>query len=184
MNISLVVFQGPSASGKTTLQAVLGLPRIVTWTSRAPREGEVNGVDYHFTDRKVLERMMLEGQMLETSEYRGHLYGTSLASIEETASGGLHSIVLDASGARIARERLGDRVLLIGVSASRAECEARLIARGSDIEQIKTRLAGYEEEIDALENCDLIVRSGEGALERAGQIIRALRPLLGAAAAE
>ncbi|NGZ76307.1 guanylate kinase [Saccharibacillus alkalitolerans] len=181
MNVSLVVFQGPSASGKTTLQAVLGLPRIVTWTSRAPREGEIDGVDYHFAERETLERMMREGRMLETSEYRGHLYGTSLASIEETArGGGLRSIVLDPSGARVARELLGERALLLGVSASRAECEARLLARGSDAAQIAARLAGYDEEIAALEGCDLIVRSGEGGLERAGEIVRALRPLLGA----
>ncbi|OWR31774.1 guanylate kinase [Saccharibacillus sp. O23] len=180
MNISLVIFQGPSASGKTTLQAVLGLPRIVTWTSRAPRDGEIDGVDYHFTRRETLERMMREGQMLETSEYRGHLYGTSLASIEETArGGGLRSIVLDPSGADVAAELLGERALRLGVSASRAECEARLLARGSDAATISARLAGYDEEIAALDRCDLIVRSGEGGLERAGQIVRALRPLLG-----
>lgn len=180
MNISLVVFQGPSASGKTTLQAVLGLPRIVTWTSRAPREGEIDGVDYHFTQRETLERMMNEGKMLETSEYRGHLYGTSLASIEDTANGaGLHSIVLDPSGADVAGELLGERVLRLGVFASRAECEARLLARGSDPQQIAARLAGYDEEIAALEGCDLIIRSGEGALERAGEIVRCLRPMLG-----
>lgn len=180
MNISLVIFQGPSASGKTTLQAVLGLPRIVTWTSRAPREGEIDGVDYHFTERETLERMMNEGKMLETSEYRGHLYGTSLASIEAAAGGdGLRSIVLDPSGARVAKALLGERALMLGVSASRAECEARLLARGSDTGQITARLAGYDEEISALESCDLIIRSGEGALERAGEIVRALRPMLG-----
>lgn len=180
MNISLVVFQGPSASGKTTLQAVLGLPRIVTWTSRAPRQGEIDGVDYHFTERKTLEQMMNEGKMLETSEYRGHLYGTSLSSIEDTAGGaGLRSIVLDPSGARVAKGLLGDRALMLGVSASRAECEARLLARGSDPEQIAARLAGYDEEIAALAGCDLIIRSGEGALERAGEIVLALRPMLG-----
>ncbi|WP_172194631.1 guanylate kinase [Saccharibacillus qingshengii] len=180
MKVSLVVFQGPSASGKTTLQAVLALPRIVTWTSRAPRGGEVDGVDYHFTQRETLERMRNEGAMLETSEYRGHLYGTSLSSIEETARGaGVRSIVLDPSGARVAKALLGERALMLGVSASRAECEARLLARGSDAAQIAARLAGYDEEIAALAGCDLIVRSGEGALERAEEIVRALRPLLG-----
>lgn len=178
MNISLVIFQGPSASGKTTLQTVLGLPRIVTWTSRAPREGEQNGIDYHFTERENLERMMREGQMLETSEYRGHLYGTSLASLEETTRGGLRSIVLDANGAQAARQLLGERALLVGVSASRAECEHRLVLRGSDTRQIEARLAGYDEEIAALESCDLIVRSSEGSLERAGKIIQALRSML------
>jgi len=180
MNISLVVFQGPSASGKTTLQALLGLPRIVTWTSRAPREGEIDGVDYHFTRRETLEQMMNEGKMLETSEYRGHLYGTSLASIEDTAGGaGLRSIVLDPSGASVAKALLGDRALMLGVSAARSECEARLLARGSDAQQIAARLAGYDEEIAALESCDLIIRSGEGALDRAGEIILALRPMMG-----
>ncbi len=181
MNVSLVVFQGPSASGKSTLQALLGLPRIVTWTSRAPRAGEIDGVDYHFAARQTLERMKDAGDMLETSEYRGHLYGTSLASIEGTARGaGLRSIVLDASGARVARALLGERALLLGVAASRAECEARLLARGSDAAQIAARLAGYDEEIAALSGCDLIVRSGDGALDRAGEIVQALRPLLGA----
>ncbi len=180
MDISLVVFQGPSASGKTTLQAVLGLSRIVTWTSRAPRDGETDGVDYHFTERETLEQMMNEGKMLETSEYRGHLYGTSLASIEDTAGGaGLRSIVLDPSGARVAKALLGDRALMLGVSAARSECEARLLARGSDAQQIAARLAGYDEEIAALESCDLVIRSGEGALERASEIVLALRPILG-----
>ncbi|MCQ4088002.1 guanylate kinase [Saccharibacillus sp. JS10] len=179
MNIALIVFQGPSASGKTTLQAALELPRIVTWTSRAPRSGEVDGVDYHFTSRSTLETMMQEGKMLETSEYRGHLYGTSRSSIEETASGNeVRSIVLDANGAQVARNLLGNRALTVGVSASRAECEQRLRDRGSDEQQIRTRLAGYDEEIAALAECDLIIRSGEGALERASEIVRALHSMV------
>ncbi|MGO4376505.1 guanylate kinase, partial [Paenibacillus sp. MCAF20] len=57
MNLSLVVLQGPSASGKSTIQSMLGLQRIVTWTSRSPRAGEVDGVDYFFKTEAEMQNL-------------------------------------------------------------------------------------------------------------------------------
>ncbi|WDF51123.1 guanylate kinase [Paenibacillus sp. KACC 21273] len=88
MSFSIVVFQGPSASGKSTLQARLGVPKIVTWTSRQPRAGEQDGVDYHFATREQIELMFRQGLMLEMSEYRNNLYGTSISSIEDAGKDG------------------------------------------------------------------------------------------------
>ncbi len=176
MSFSIVIFQGPSASGKSTLQARLGLPKIVTWTSREPRAGEQDGVDYHFATREQMEVMDRQGFMLETSEYRGNLYGTALSSLEEAVRDQQpRSSVMDAPGAALVKRQLGEKALLIGVSASREQLAQRLFDRKVSVEEQQLRLASFDEEIAALAQCDLIIRNGEGQLRTAENIIDCIR---------
>ncbi|WP_458120858.1 guanylate kinase [Paenibacillus sp. Z6-24] len=176
MSFSIVIFQGPSASGKSTLQARLGLPRVVTWTSRSPRPGEQDGREYHFATREQMELMHRQGLMLEISEYRGNLYGTSIRSLEEDGhSSQVRSSVMDARGARLVKELLGERALLIGVSASREQLARRLFERKVSIEEQELRMASFDEEMAALSQCDLIIRNGDGQLRTAETIIDYIR---------
>lgn len=176
MSFSIVVFQGPSASGKSTLQARLGLPKIVTWTSREPRAGEQEGVDYHFATREQIELMFRQGLMLEVSEYRQNLYGTSISSIEDAGKDGqVRSTVMDAAGARLVKEKWGERVLLIGVLAERDDLAKRLFERKVSIAEQEHRLHSYDQESAALSQCDLIIHNSTGQLRTAEKIIDYIR---------
>lgn len=88
------VISGPSGVGKGTLISKLmkDFPDTfgfsVSHTTRAPREKEVNGVHYHFTDRSTMETDIREGMFLETAEVHGNLYGTSIEAVETVADAG------------------------------------------------------------------------------------------------
>ncbi|MFC4598214.1 guanylate kinase [Cohnella hongkongensis] len=167
MSISLVVLQGPSASGKSTIQSRLGLPRIVTWTSRAPREGESEGVDYFFRSRAEMERLYEQGQMVEMTEYHGNLYGTPLQLVEDVVGGSRpRSVILDRAGAGKLRELYRERTLLIGVKSDKEDCRRRLESRGHDPSEIAARLGSFEAEVAALSECDLILNNTDGNLEK------------------
>ncbi|WP_411344267.1 guanylate kinase [Paenibacillus sp. WLX1005] len=176
MSFSIVIFQGPSASGKSTLQARLGLPKIVTWTSRTPRTGEQDGVDYHFATREQMEVMNRQSLMLEISEYRGNLYGTARSSLDEAVRDQQpRSSVMDAPGAALVKRQLGDKALLIGVSASREQLAQRLFDRKVSVEEQQLRLASFDQEIAALSQCDVIIRNGEGQLRTAERVVDFIR---------
>ncbi|MBW7476383.1 guanylate kinase [Paenibacillus oenotherae] len=173
MSFKLVVFQGPSGSGKSTLQAILGLPRIITWTSRAPRPGETDGEDYHFATKEQMG-LMYEGQkMLEMAEYQGNYYGTSLAAIHSAAERAEPSaIVMEARGARRIKELLQDKALIIGISAAKEECRQRLILRHTSEAELERRLRSYEEEIAGLSHCDIVVHNTDDNRLKAEAIMK------------
>ncbi|MDF2927142.1 MAG: guanylate kinase [Paenibacillaceae bacterium] len=167
MSYLLIVLQGPSASGKSTLQAGLGLPRIVTWTSRPPRVGEKDGVDYYFAPRERMQAMDKAGELLEMTEYQGNYYGTALKTVSGIITGGeVRSVVLDAAGAKKVKTLFPKQVLLVGVYAEKEECRRRMSTRSVPDSELERRLAGYEEEVKALFQCDLIISNTD---EHAGQ---------------
>ncbi|MDP4096306.1 guanylate kinase [Paenibacillus sp. P96] len=176
MSFSLIVFQGPSASGKSTLQSLLGLPKVVTWTSRAPRPGEVNGRDYHFTTRAQLGEMFHSGLMIEMNEYKGNAYGTSVQSIRDIIEGGTPtSTVMEAKGAAAIKTMFPAQTLLVGVSVEKEQCRRRLQERGAAAEEIERRMADFEREMKELSQCDLIIRNSDDNLDKACSIIGILR---------
>ncbi|MEO3946664.1 guanylate kinase [Gorillibacterium sp. CAU 1737] len=161
MTIQILVMQGPSASGKTTLQARLGLPRVVTWTSRAPRQQETHGIHYYFASREEMERMREEGAFLETTVYNGHLYGTPLAFFEKLLrEGERRSVILDPNGARRLKQLYPEAVLRIGIHAEETDCRRRLLERGT-AEEAERRLQTYADELAALSECDMIIANSD-----------------------
>lgn len=168
MAYRLIVLQGPSASGKSTLQAKLGFPRVITWTSRAPRSGEVDGRDYCFATRERMLAMEAAGELLEMTDYQGNYYGTSLQGITDALQGEEpRSIVLDAPGARKVKALQPEQVLLLGIYAGQEECRQRLKSRGIPDYELERRMNGYEAELADLRQCDLIIANGEDQLEQA-----------------
>lgn len=176
MEINLVAFQGPSASGKSSLQHVLGLPRVITWTSRAKRIGEIDGVHYHFTDKERMLDMLNEEKLLEITEYQGNYYGTSIESILNIVKGAeQRSIVVDAEGAKKLKHLLNERLLLIGVAANFEECRRRLEKRKISQEDILQRLATFQTEIDQLSHCDIIMYNTDENLHKSELVIRSIK---------
>ncbi|NHN32487.1 guanylate kinase [Paenibacillus agricola] len=180
MSISLVIFQGPSASGKSTLQAQLKLPRVITWTSRAPRIGEIDGRDYYFVNSEHMLFLFNNGKMLEMTEYQGHYYGTSMDSIKEVIEEAQpRSIVMDAKGARAIKALYPEKVLLIGVFADKEQCRLRLLSRKIPEEVLSLRMSTYDAEVSELSQCDLVLRNTDDNYDKAELIIKFLGEGLG-----
>lgn len=158
---------------KGLLERVAGLQLAVSATTRAPRDGEVNGVDYHFLSEEDFDRRVARGEFVEHAEYAGNRYGTLKSELGRPARGIV--LEIDVQGARQVREALPEAVLIFIEPPSFEDLERRLAGRGSDRpEQIERRLAAARDELAAAEEFDHRIRNDE--------IERALEELSGLAA--
>jgi guanylate kinase len=138
---------------KRLLERVSGLQLAVSATTRDPRPGEVNGVDYHFLNPADFERRVAAGEFVEHAVYAGHRYGTLRTELERPARGIV--LEIDVQGARQVRETLPEAARIFIEPPSFEALVERLTERGSDSpEQIERRLAAAREELDARDEFD------------------------------
>ncbi|HEX4942756.1 MAG TPA: guanylate kinase [Usitatibacteraceae bacterium] len=160
----LFVVVAPSGAGKTSLvNAMLDAERAirlsVSCTTRAPREGEVEGREYHFVSRAAFEEMIAAGDFLEYASVYGNYYGTSRKWIEAELEGE-HDVLLeiDWQGARQVRKLFPRLVGIFILPPSIDELRRRLTARGKDsAEVIERRMAGAREEISHVLEFEYII---------------------------
>lgn len=137
MRCFLLILSSPSGAGKTTITRALLAARddlgfSISATTRPPRPGERDGVDYHFLSREEFERRREAGAFLEWAEYGGHRYGTLVAEVERIQTEGRHVILdIEVQGARQIRERRTDVVSIFILPPSAEELMARLGGRGT-----------------------------------------------------
>jgi guanylate kinase len=151
----LVVVTGPSGAGKSTILAEAlartGAEFSVSATTRPPRPGEVDGVDYRFVDRETFEKMAGAGEMLEWAEVHGGLYGTPAGSVREAIAAG-RTIVLDIDiqgGLQVART-MPDATFVLIEPPDDAELARRLRGRGTDDDEaVARRLGAARKEVQA-----------------------------------
>ena len=168
----LIVVSAPSGTGKTTVveRLVEVCPRLVqsrSYTSRLPRPGEADGVDYNFVDRPAFEAMVSTDGFLEWADVFGNLYGTGRRETEALLTAGLDVVlVIDVQGARQVRARSAEAVGVFLLPPSFDALESRLRGRCLDPEAaITRRLATARAEIAAVEEYEYVVINDE--LERA-----------------
>jgi guanylate kinase len=148
MTGNLFILSAPSGAGKSTLTAKLleadrNIHLSVSYTTRAPRTGEVDGRDYHFIDKAGFMGMLARGEFLESAEVHGNHYGTSEAWIRTQRAAG-HDILLeiDWQGAQQVRRKFTDTVGIFILPPSIAELERRIRRRGQDSEEVVRRRLG------------------------------------------
>jgi guanylate kinase len=151
---TLFVVSAPSGAGKTTLcrEARVRVPDLtysVSYTTRAPRPGEVDGVDFHFVGEDEFRRGRAAGEFAEWAAVHGNLYGTHARRLEDALATGRDALLdIDTQGAAQLRARYPAAVLVFIVAPSLAELEQRLRERRSDAEaEIRRRLQRAREEI-------------------------------------
>ncbi len=150
----LVVLSGASGSGKSTVVdrllalAPLPLQRSVSATTRLPRAGEVDGVDYFFTTREAFEADRAAHRFLESAEVHGHLYGTPKGPVRAALEAGSSVIlVIDVQGGMQVRAEVRAALLIFVAAPSPDVLEARLRGRGTDDDAtIRRRLTNAEGE--------------------------------------
>jgi guanylate kinase len=160
----LVIVAAPSGAGKSTLVNALlarepGIALSISHTTRAPRPGDADGVQYHFIDRATFEAMVSRGDFLEHADVFGNYYGTSRGAVERVLKAGRDVLLeIDWQGAGQVRCAMPECVSIFILPPSRAELERRLRARATDSEAtIKKRLAASREEIAHADEFDCIV---------------------------
>ncbi|MEQ6292359.1 guanylate kinase [Vogesella sp. GCM10023246] len=170
---TIFIVVAPSGAGKTSLVAALlqaepGVELSVSYTTRAPREGEVNGKSYHFVDRSRFEGMIAEGDFLEYAEVYGNYYGTSARWLRERLAAG-HDVLLeiDWQGARQVRKVFPEAVAVFILPPSIAVLESRLRGRATDSEDvIARRLSEARAEIDLVADYDYVIVNDDFATAR------------------
>ena len=181
----MIVISGPAGSGKGTVNARL-LSRddfvySVSATTRAPRPGEVDGVNYHFLTREEFIRRIDACDMLEYTEYCGNFYGTPRKEAEAVLESGKNLILeIEVEGAANVKAKYPDAVLILLLPPSFAVQEQRLRSRGTETEEkILARLARTREEIAQAGIYDYVVYNHDGKVDEAAEeilsIVRAER---------
>jgi len=159
------VVAAPSGTGKTTIcHAVVDaddqIVHSISHTTRRPREGEEDGIHYHFVDAQTFRRMVDDGEFLEHANYNGNLYGTSREAlrVEMEERGRDVLLEIEVQGAQQLREKDTGACFIFLLPPSLTELARRLRARGTDDEEtINKRLAIVDNELKAVGHFDYAV---------------------------
>ncbi|MFC6315989.1 guanylate kinase [Lapidilactobacillus achengensis] len=177
----LIVLSGPSGVGKGTVrQAMVAkygqqFKYSISMTTRQPRPGEVDGVDYYFRTRNEFETEIANGGMLEYAQYVGNYYGTPLRYVNQTLEQGQDVLLeIEVKGAMQVRSKVSDGVFIFLTPPDLHILQERIVKRGTDdMATIKRRMQTAREEINLMTNYDYAVVNDqvELAVDRIEQII-------------
>ncbi len=154
MQGKLFVVSGPSGSGKSTITKIvrdkLNIPLSISATSRKPRVGEVNGVDYYFVSKEEFENKIKNNEFFEYANVHGNYYGTLVSVVEKELNQGKNVILeIDVQGAIIAKEKHNDIVLIFCKVENEEILKQRLKGRNTDsIDIIEQRLKNAKKELE------------------------------------
>ncbi|MBO4877434.1 MAG: guanylate kinase [Ruminococcus sp.] len=159
----LIVFSAPSGCGKgTMLGEIMKDERFrlsVSATTRDPRPGEIDGVNYHFITREEFEKRIENGEFLEHAEYCGNLYGSLVNEADPYLEQGLNVVLeIEVQGAMQIREKRPDALFVFIAPPSMAEIRRRLLKRGTETpEVIEQRIAQATMELGYAQDYDYII---------------------------
>lgn len=178
----LTVVSGFSGAGKGTIMKALMkkyesyYALSISATTRKPRVGETDGVEYFFKTREEFEQLIAGNMLVEYAEYVGNYYGTPRSYVEEQLDAGKNVILeIEIQGALKVKQKFPDTLLLFVTPPSAEELKKRLIGRGTEsIEVIESRLARALEEAQGIEGYDYLVINDvlEACVEEVHEIIQ------------
>ena len=161
---ALIVISGPSGTGKGTICSLLcrqnpNMHCSISLTTRFPRKGESDGINYHFLTEAKFKTLIKQGSLLEWAKVYGHYYGTLQQQVEEKRVQGRDVILeIDTQGAKQVRSKMRDAALIFLLPPSMDELWARIQGRGTDSPAaIKERFAAAYREIQEIWKYDYVV---------------------------
>lgn len=166
---TILVLSGPSGAGKSTIinhaSSEIGEYYFsISTTTRQPRDGEEDGIDYYFVTKEFFEEGIKAGDFLEYATVHGNYYGTSLKPVKEALNEGKLVIFdIDVQGHRLVRAKMGDLVTSAFITPpTLSELEKRLYARATDDSSIiERRVENAKEEIKAISEFDFVIVNDE-----------------------
>ena len=177
-----VILVGPSGSGKTTIAEYLVennpdmFEKLVTDTTRDPREGEVNGEAYNFRSEEVFKAMIEAGEYAEYSEYAGKYYGSSRAAIDAILNKGKYPIiVMDINGAESVIKAYPRKAVSIFLDRGKEELMAAILDRSVSQEEKIKRIIQLEKDFQASDRCTYSVKN-DGTVEETAEKILEILP--------
>ncbi|MDX8399419.1 MAG: guanylate kinase [Gallionellaceae bacterium] len=180
MSGNLFIVSAPSGAGKTSLVTALlasnkEIDLSISYTSRSPRPGEINGKDYHFISREIFLDMAKQGDFLESAEVYGNLYGTSQSWIKtETANGRDILLEIDWQGAAQVRSKFPDCIGIFILPPTLQALEDRLKGRKQDSDEvIARRIASAREDVAHVVEFDYVIINDklDEALEQLNAVV-------------
>jgi guanylate kinase len=179
----LIVLSGPSGVGKGTVRKEIfshedtQFEYSISMTTRSPRAGEVDGVDYFFKSREEFEDLISRGKLLEYAEYVGNYYGTPVDYVRQTLDEGKDVFLeIEVQGAKQVREKFPDGLFIFLAPPSLSELQTRIVTRGTETDDlILNRMIEARREIELMELYDYVVENDkvEKACERIKAIVQA-----------
>ncbi|MTD30296.1 guanylate kinase [Planomicrobium sp. YIM 101495] len=176
----LIVLSGPSGVGKGTVRKELfsqpdtNYEYSISMTTRQPREGEVDEVDYFFKTRGDFEKLIEQGQLLEYAQYVDNYYGTPLEYVDRMRDAGRDVFLeIEVQGASQVREKVPDGLFIFLAPPSLSELEERLVGRGTESDDvIASRISAARQELEMMNLYDYVVENDE--VEKACDRINAI----------
>lgn len=171
MRNKLYVISGCSGSGKSSTMKTVMDNELVSFTTRKPREGEVNGKDYIFITEEEFQNLLHNDGLIEHVEYAGNKYGLTKNELETKLSKGSAFWIADFNGMK-QMKKLYDNVTTIFFFAEKEDAEKRMRQRGDSEENIQKRLSTYEEEIENLLYYDEVINTSTNTFEEVVEIVK------------
>jgi guanylate kinase len=176
----LVIISGPSGVGKDTIIDALRerthepeYHYVITCTTRAPRPGEVDGVDYHFLSREEFLRLRADRQLLEANEVHGNWYGSPRDQVRDAVLTGRDAILkIDVQGAQVVKDQVSEAVLIFVVPPSLETLFARLRTRATETaDELELRQRNAAIELARQDDYDYVVVNETGQVDRTAERI-------------
>ncbi|QHW31654.1 guanylate kinase [Paenibacillus rhizovicinus] len=155
----IIVFTGPDGSGRKTVAdsvgATLGMGKVLSYATRKPRPGEVNGQDYHFITSELYEQFDRAGEFIESISINESRYGVRGSDIDQSLQlGGSVYLILNPEGAQLLKEQYGDQVVRLFIYADRRTVQERQQEAGIDPAIVQSKMDQYETAIAYQPKCE------------------------------
>lgn len=169
----LFMISGSSGVGKSTIVNKLSDNIIMSFTTREPRQGEINGVDYHYISKEQFDYMQSNNELAEWTEYGGNFYGLIRDEIESKLIKGSAFVIVDYNGMKQLKELYPDSVSIF-IYTTKDDCIMQMRMRGDSNENILKRLDTYDEEMKNRVHYDYVVKNKRGQLNECIKVVRSI----------
>ncbi|MGE6627855.1 guanylate kinase [Bacillus pumilus] len=166
----LIVVSGPSGSGKTSLMRHIMKNEVVSFTTRKPRQGEVDGLDYKFINLKKFEELKEQGKLIEQVEYSGNYYGIDQEEFENKMGIGDAFVIVDYHGMQQIKKFYPNCVTLF-LYTHYDKAYKQMIQRGDTLDKVEQRLSTYQQEMENRKEYDYVIKNNQNMFDVTKQII-------------